>query len=68
MTQVIDWIHWAAEHYPESIALEELETGHQRTYADLDARAGRLAWMLKEPYACSRGPPDTAVAELGCAH
>lgn len=66
--QVIDWLRRAAEQYPERVALEELETGTRRTYAEFDERVARLGWMVKEHYRLSKGARVALLSQNRAAH
>ncbi|CAG9180770.1 Long-chain-fatty-acid--CoA ligase [Cupriavidus laharis] len=43
---VIDWLHKNAQHYPDKVALVDVESGRRVTYRQFDERASRFAEYL----------------------
>jgi len=52
---VYDWIAHYASTRGECVAMEDLGTGRQFTYAEFDRRVGRLASGLRARYGVARG-------------
>lgn len=59
-----DLSHKRAQISPEQLALVDTDSGRELSYRELDARASRLAHVLRDAYAL---PPGTRVAIL-CQH
>ncbi len=58
---VIDWLHKNAQHFPDKVALVDVESGRQVTYRHFDERASRFAEYLRDHLQLA---PGTRVAVL----
>src|ERR1700749_1077260 len=53
--RVFDWIEYHAATRGDAIAMEDLATGRQFTYAEFHQRVGRLASGMRERFGVKRG-------------
>ncbi|SCB15307.1 acyl-CoA synthetase [Cupriavidus alkaliphilus] len=58
---VIDWLHRNAQHFPDKVALVDVESGRHVTYRHADERASRFAEYLRDHL---RLAPGSRVAVL----
>ena len=63
MTPELDWLKRWSRYAPESVAIESGETGRAFTYRELDARAGRIASILRSRFEVTRGERVVCVAQ-----
>ncbi len=52
---VVDWLHKQAEHHPHKVALIDVASGRELTYAQLDERASRFAELVVERWRLPEG-------------
>lgn len=55
LRRMVDWVHHHAGNQPEKVALQQLETGETRSWAELDRRVGALACSMASRFGVQRG-------------
>ena len=53
--QVVSWIEYHARHTPDRVALVDLDSGRELTYAELATRIRGLAWSLSSRFGVASG-------------
>jgi len=62
---VIDWLHKNAQHFPDKVALVDVESGRRVTFRQFDERASRFAEYLLQHLALLPGSRVAVLAHNG---